>query len=82
MIFDSINENKEVFKKYTERWDRIKNQIEAINGGKKGEYDIDFMKIKFDSDDSPLNKPLKVPKMTIVIRSLFGDEGKFYPQIF
>ena len=41
------------------------------------------MKIKFDSDDNlPLNKQLKFPTMTIVARSVFEDEGKFYPQVY
>ena len=41
------------------------------------------MKIKFNSDDDlPLNKPLKFNAMTIIIRSAFEEDGKFYPQIF
>ena len=43
----SIDKNKEVLEKYTELWDGIKNEIETINGGKKGEYDKDFVKIKY-----------------------------------
>ena len=40
------------------------------------------MKIKFDIDDDlPLNKKLKFPTMTIVIRSVFEEDGKCYPQI-
>ena len=40
------------------------------------------MKIKFDTDDDlPLNKKLKFPTMTIVIRSVFEEDGKYYPQI-
>ena len=40
------------------------------------------MKIKFDTDDDlPLNKKLKFPTMTIVIRSVFEEDGKCYPQI-
>ena len=39
------------------------------------------MKIKFSSnDDLPLNKPLKFNAMIIIIRSVFGEDGKFYPQ--
>ena len=35
------------------------------------------MKIKLDSDDiSPLNKQLKFLSVTIVIRSVFEDDGK------
>ena len=41
------------------------------------------MKIKFKSDDNlPLNKQLKLPTMIIVVRSVFEDDGKFYPQIY
>ena len=61
LVFDSADENKEVLKKYTELWDGITNKIKTINGGKKGEYGKDFMKIKFDTDDNlPLHKPLKL----------------------
>ena len=62
--FASIDKNKEVLKKYTTPWDKIKklikcNSIETINGGKPGEYEKDFMKIKFNSDDNlPLIKIL------------------------
>ena len=51
LVFDLTNENKEVFKKYTALWDEIKNEIKTINGGKKGEYGKDFIKIKLNSDD-------------------------------
>ena len=51
LVFDSTDENKEIFKKYTELLDKIKNEIETINGDKKFEYDKDFMRIEFDSDE-------------------------------
>ena len=39
--------------------------------------------MKFNSDgDLTLNKPLKFHAMTIIIRSVFEEDGKFYPQIF
>ena len=70
LVFDSTDENKEVLKKYTELWDGIKNEIETINGGKEGEYGKDVMKIKFNTDDNlPLNKPLKLHLLTIIIRN-------------
>ena len=41
------------------------------------------MKIKFSSsDDLPLNKALKLHAMAIIIRSVFEENGKYYPQIF
>ena len=32
--------------------------------------------------DLPLNKPLKFHAMTIIIRSVFEEDGKLYPQFF
>ena len=62
---------------------RIKNEIKAINGGKENDYGKDYMKIKFNSeDDFPLNKPLKFHAMTRIIRSVFEEGGKLYPQVF
>ena len=41
------------------------------------------MKIKYNFDDHlPLNKPLKFHMMTIIIRSVFEEDGKLYPQAF
>ena len=50
---------------------------------KKIEYGKDYMKIRFKSNDNlPLNKPIKLPLLTIIIRSVFIEDGKFYPQFF
>ena len=55
--------------------------IEKIYG-RLVEYEKDFMKIKFNSDDNlPLNKILKLHNLAVVVRSFFED-GKFYPQVF
>ena len=41
------------------------------------------MKIKFNSDDDlPLSEPLNFHAMTIIIRSVFEEGGKIYPQVF
>ena len=41
------------------------------------------MKVKFNSDDDlPLNKILKLRILTIIVRSVFEEDGKYYPQIF
>ena len=86
LVFDFINKNKEVLKKYWELWDGIKNGIETINSGKSGKsgkYGKDLTKIKFDSDDDlPFNKKLKFPTMTVVVRSVFEEDGTFYLQIY
>ena len=82
MIFDSVDENKEVLKKYADVWDGIKNKIKAINGD-ECYYGKDYIKINFNSDDDlPLNKLLKIHLMTIIIRCIFREDGKLYPQPF
>ena len=41
------------------------------------------MKIKLNSvDELPLNKPLKFHAATIIIRSVFEEGGKPYPEVF
>ena len=54
-----------------------------MNGGKKGEYDKDFMKIEFDTDyNLPLNKQLKLHILTIIVRSVFEEHGRFYLHLY
>ena len=61
----------------------LKIKQKTINGGEQNDYGKDYMKIKFNSDDElPLNKPLKFHSMTIIIRSVFEEDGKFYRQLF
>ena len=61
----------------------IKSRIEKINNNKSGEYEKDYMKIKIDSHDKlPLNKQLKFLSVTILIRSVFEEDGKYYPKAF
>ena len=41
------------------------------------------MKIKFDTDVGlPLNKPLNLHILAIVVRSIFDKDGKFCPQVY
>ena len=70
-------------KKYAEIWGEMKYKIKTTNGGKENNYRKDDMKTKFDSDDDlPLSKPLKFHAITIIIRSVFEEDGKSYPQVF
>ena len=83
LTFASTDKNKKVLTKYTKLWDEIKYLIKTTNGGKVGQHEKDFMKIKFNSDDNLLlNKILKPHNMAIVIRSVFQKDGKYYPQVF
>ena len=87
LIFDSmelysIDENKELVKKYNNVFNGIMGKIKEVTND-ECDYEKDYMKIKFSSDDSlPLNKPLNFHNMTIVIRPVFEEDGKLYPQVF
>ena len=83
LTFASTDKNKKVLEKYTKLWKEIKYHIQTINSGKSGEHDKDYMKIKFNSnDDLPLNKILTLHMLAIIVRSVFEEDGKYYPQIF
>ena len=83
LVFDSKDENKELLKKYSDVFNGVKNEVKTINGGKENDYEKDYMKIKFNSDnDLPLNKPLKFHNININIRYIFKEDNKLYPQVF
>ena len=83
LILASTDKTKEVLRKYTELWDGIKCLIKTINGGLAGEYEKEYMKIRFESNDNlPLNKTLKLHKLTLIVRSVFQQNNKYYPQVF
>ena len=43
----------------------------------------DFMKIRFESDDNLLlNEILKLHMLTVIVRSVFEEDAKFYSQVF
>ena len=84
LVLDDVDENKNV-PKNMKNFGRVlkKKEIETINGGEKLEYGKDFKKSRFESnDDLPLNKPIKLRLWTIIFRSIFSEDGKFYPQLF
>ena len=83
LTFASTDKNKKLLEKYTKLWDKIKYHIQAINSNKSGEYEKDCMRIKFNSDDDlALNKIVKLHMLTIIVRSVFKEDGKYYTQVF
>ena len=82
MELHSIDENKELLKKYNDVFNRSRDKIKEINSD-ECDYEKDYMRIKFNSDDNlPLNKPSKFHNITITIRSVFKEDGNLYPQVF
>ena len=83
LVLDEITENKEVLEKYEEVWEGIKKEIKTINSSEKIEHGKDLKKNRFEfNDDLPRNKPIKLCNITIIIRSVFSENGKFFPQLF
>ena len=69
--------------KYEEVISGIRSKIKTINGGEELLYEKNYARIGVDTDgDLPLNKPLKFPTLTIIIRCVFQEGGKLYPQIY
>ena len=82
LVFNSTDENKELLKKYDDVFNGIRNKIKKVSGN-ECDYEKDYMKIRFNSDDDlPINKQLKFHNMILTIRSVFEEDGKLYPQVF
>ena len=76
LIIDSTEKYKEIFS-------GIKSEIEMLNGGKELFYEKNYARMGVDTDaDLPLNKPLKFLTLTIIIRCIFQEGEKLYPQSY
>ena len=77
MIFTSKSQKM----MYTRIWEEIKkaiNKVEAFSNYNKN-YDV----ISFDTYDIlSLNSIINISSLTIIIKSVFKDNNKFYPQIY
>ena len=82
LVLVSTDDNKKVLRIYIKLWHEIKHLIKTINEGKKGEYEKDFMKIQFNSDDNlHLNKTLRLHMLTVIVSSVFEEDGKYYMNV-
>ena len=76
LIIDSAEKYEEVFSE-------IRSEIKTINGGKELFYEKNYARIGINTDDDlPLNKSLKFPTLTVIIRCVFQEDKKLYPQIY
>ena len=61
---------------------RIKSEIGTINSGEKMYYKKNYPMIRVNTnDDVSLNKQLKFPTLTIIIRCVFQKGKELCPQI-
>ena len=78
IIFGDVD----VLIKFANIWKCIRAKIEENTGGIV-QYGKDYMRIKFESNDNlPIDKIVNIGLATIIIRSVFAQNGKFYPQLF
>ena len=72
-----------MIEKYEEVFSGIKSEIKTINGEEELFYEKNYARIGVNTDNNiPLNKKLKFPTLTIIIRCVFQESGKLYPQIY
>ena len=61
----------------------IRSEIETLNGGKELFYGKNYAKTGVNTDGNvPTNKKLKFPTLKIIIRCVFEESGKLYPQVY
>ena len=70
----STDRNSEVLKNMQKFGMKLKTVLKKINNSEFGQYDKDYMKIKFNSDDDILlNKQLIFPTITVIIKNIFEN---------
>ena len=83
LVLDDVDENKEVSKNMKKFGKVLKNKLKRLIVAKKLNMGKILKKIRFGSNDNlPLNKPIKLCLLTIIIRYVFSEDRKFYPQLF
>ena len=83
LVLDDVDENKEVSKNMKKFGKVLKNKLKRLIVAKKLNMGKILKKIRFGSNDNlPLNKPIKLRLLTIIIRYVFSEDRKFYPQLF
>ena len=73
LIVDSTDKYEDVFS-------GIRSEIKTLNGVKELFFKKKYARIRINTnDDLPLNKPLKFPTVTIIIRCILKEGEKLYP---
>ena len=77
-----ISDKDDVYKKLVDILESIKNKITEKTWDAV-EYDKDYMKIKFESNNIfSTDKDVNIRMATIIIRAIFAQDGRYYPQLF
>ena len=82
MIVPTNESKRKIKKKYEELQINLRDLTRPINKS-FDDYDEQYMKINFDSDDNfLLNKTIEIPIVIVVVRAVFDENNKYYPQVF
>ena len=77
MIFTSKSQKM----MYTRIWEEIKKAIDKVEAFSN--YNKNYDVISFDTYDIlSLNSIINISSLTIIIKSVFKDNNRFYPQIY
>ena len=77
-----ISNKDNVYKKIVDTVESIKNKTREKTWDAL-EYDKDYMKTKFESNNIfPIDKDVNIHMVTIIIRAVFAKDDKYYPQLF
>ena len=77
-----ISDKDDVYQKLVDILKSIKNEITEKTWDVV-EYDNDYMKIKFERNNIfPTHKDVNIHAATIIIRAIFAEDDKYYPQLF
>ena len=72
----------DLLRKFAEIRKNIRAKIKENTGGIV-QYDKDYMRIKFESNDNlATDNTVNMHLVAIIIRSVFAQNGRFYPQLF
>ena len=72
----------DVLRKFANIWKSIRAKIEENTGGIV-QYDKDYIRIKFASNDNlPADNIVNMHSVTVIIRIVFAQNSKFYPKLF
>ena len=82
MWYLAISYKDDVYGKLMDIFESIKNKITEKTWDIV-EYDQEYMKIKFESDNIlSTDKDVNIRMATIIIRTIFAQDGRYYPQLF
>ena len=80
LTLDPTHESKDILSKYKEMRSKIRDVTRSV-ANNSDNYDKKYL-MRNSDDDLPLNKPLKVGNITVVVRPVFHESNKYCLTVF